>query len=353
MPLSELSSSSAADAEKRSHRPRSGSIVAVVIAAAFTFTPTATAAPPNADTATVDRTAVDAVGRLIRLADRAAQVGTDPIALSELTNFASASVEAARTNGLVGDASAPVEETLRCVVNMLATGAAGGSAQAISCLTPLTRMDPLLGLRVLSSLQVDLLDPALPHAPDRGPDETSTSDSTAGEPDSLDSRTTQPSPEIDAPAPAPRTDIEAPPVPDPTRSATAAAPSSGIVTSSFGSRAGAQHGGVDIANALGAPIVAAADGTVISAGPAQGFGLWVQIRHDDGSITTYGHNDGNSVTVGQRVVKGQQIAQVGNRGNSTGPHLHFESTSPGGQKVDPESWLRDRGAQIGAGRLAQ
>ncbi|OAK56260.1 hypothetical protein A3K89_17500 [Rhodococcoides kyotonense] len=323
----------------------------MVVAAAFTLAPTAIATPSNVDAATVDQPAVDSVGRLIRLADRAAQVGTDPIALSELTNFAWASVEAARSSGVIDDASDPLAETLRCVVDVLATGAAGGSAQTVSCLTPLTRMDPLLGLRVLSSLQVDLLDPALPHAPEQGPDETSTSDSAAGEPDSLDSRLTQPPPEIDAPAPRP--DIEATPIPGPTRSATAAAPSSGIVTSSFGTRAGAQHGGVDIADSLGAPIVAAADGTVISAGPAQGFGLWVRIRHDDGSITTYGHNDGNSVTVGQRVVKGQQIAQVGNRGNSTGPHLHFESTSPGGQKVDPESWLRDRGAQIGAGRLAQ
>lgn len=104
---------------------------------------------------------------------------------------------------------------------------------------------------------------------------------------------------------------------------------------------------------MGAPIVAAADGTVISAGPAQGFGLWVRIRHDDGSTTTYGHNNGNSVAVGQRVRMGDQIAQVGNRGNSTGPHLHFEATSPGGQRVDSPSVARRRGAAIGAGRLAQ
>jgi murein DD-endopeptidase MepM/ murein hydrolase activator NlpD len=137
------------------------------------------------------------------------------------------------------------------------------------------------------------------------------------------------------------------------RAVSAVAPSSGLVTSNFGTRGGAQHGGVDIADSVGAPIVAAADGTVISAGPAQGFGLWVRIRHDDGSITTYGHNNGNSVAVGQRVSMGDQIAQVGNRGNSTGPHLHFEATSPGGQKVDPQAWLGERGAAIGAGRLAQ
>src|SRR5690606_14939399 len=55
------------------------------------------------------------------------------------------------------------------------------------------------------------------------------------------------------------------------------------------------------------------DGTVIDAGPAQGFGLWVRIRHDDGSITVYGHMYDFFVSVGERVPAGMQIARMGNR----------------------------------------
>ncbi|ELB90956.1 peptidase M23 family protein [Rhodococcus wratislaviensis IFP 2016] len=122
------------------------------------------------------------------------------------------------------------------------------------------------------------------------------------------------------------------------------APSAGTVTATMGDGRG--HEGIDIANTLGAPIVAVADGEVIDAGPAQGFGLWVRIRHDDGTITTYGHNNDNLVEVGERVKAGQQIATVGNRGNSTGPHLHFEIEDPDGEIVDPVKWLTKRGASI-------
>src|SRR5690606_3422055 len=58
------------------------------------------------------------------------------------------------------------------------------------------------------------------------------------------------------------------------------APTHGTLTSGFGPRWGTMHRGIDIANALGTPIVSVADGTVIEAGPASGFGLWVRIRHD-------------------------------------------------------------------------
>ncbi|MDX5961849.1 peptidoglycan DD-metalloendopeptidase family protein [Rhodococcus opacus] len=122
------------------------------------------------------------------------------------------------------------------------------------------------------------------------------------------------------------------------------APTSGLITSIFGDGRG--HEGIDIANTIGAPIVSVADGEVINAGPAQGFGLWVRIRHDDGTVTTYGHNNGNLVAVGERVSAGQQIATVGNRGNSTGPHLHFEVTLPSGLKVDPEKWLQLGGRSL-------
>ena len=128
-----------------------------------------------------------------------------------------------------------------------------------------------------------------------------------------------------------------------TSSPLAVAPVSGTLTSSFGPRWGATHAGLDIANSIGTPIYAAATGTVIDSGPASGFGLWVQIRHDDGSTSTYGHINETLVTVGQRVQAGEQIATVGNRGQSTGPHLHFETTNASGTKIDPTQWLAQRG----------
>src|SRR5262249_35358033 len=100
-------------------------------------------------------------------------------------------------------------------------------------------------------------------------------------------------------------------------------PVNGTLTSDFGSRWGAHHGGLAIAAPIGTPIHAAEEGTVISAGPASGFGLWVRVMHPDRTITVYGHVNDYQVTVGQQVAAGQQIATVGNRGESTGPHLHF------------------------------
>ncbi|WP_431956113.1 M23 family metallopeptidase [Nocardia lijiangensis] len=119
-------------------------------------------------------------------------------------------------------------------------------------------------------------------------------------------------------------------------------PTRGAFTSGFGSRWGTFHNGIDIAAPIGTPIYAVANGTVIDAGPAQGFGLWVRIRHDDGAITVYGHMYDFFVSVGERVPAGMQIARMGNRGDSTGPHLHFE-VIVGGQHVDPRAWLALRG----------
>ncbi|MBH0780645.1 M23 family metallopeptidase [Nocardia bovistercoris] len=119
-------------------------------------------------------------------------------------------------------------------------------------------------------------------------------------------------------------------------------PARGAFTSGFGSRWGTFHNGIDIAGPIGTPIYAVAAGTVIDAGPAQGFGLWVRIRHDDGAITVYGHMYDFFVSVGERVPAGMQIARMGNRGDSTGPHLHFEVIQ-NGQHVDPAAWLAQRG----------
>ncbi|MEV6240763.1 M23 family metallopeptidase [Lentzea sp. NPDC051838] len=123
-------------------------------------------------------------------------------------------------------------------------------------------------------------------------------------------------------------------------------PAQGTFTSGFGARWGTSHNGVDIANAIGTPIVAAMDGTVIEAGPASGFGLWVRVQHEDGTITVYGHMNTIDVPQGAKVKAGQQIATIGNRGQSTGPHLHFEVWVGGGQKINPVGWLAERGVSL-------
>ena len=89
------------------------------------------------------------------------------------------------------------------------------------------------------------------------------------------------------------------------------------------------HGrnGIDVANPYGTPIYAAADGTVVGAtknGYNGGYGLFVKISHQNGTDTLYAHLSKTLVVAGQSVEKGQQIANMGSSGRSTGSHLHFE-----------------------------
>lgn len=123
-------------------------------------------------------------------------------------------------------------------------------------------------------------------------------------------------------------------------------PTNGVFTSGFEVRWGTMHKGIDLAAPLGTPIVAAQSGTVIDAGPASGFGNWVRIKHDDGTITVYGHMQTIDVTVGQIVTAGQKIAGVGNLGFSTGPHCHFEVYPDGTNAIDPAGWLAERGVTL-------
>ncbi|MCS4490031.1 M23 family metallopeptidase [Corynebacterium sp. ES2794-CONJ1] len=123
-------------------------------------------------------------------------------------------------------------------------------------------------------------------------------------------------------------------------------PAEGLFTSGFGARWGTMHNGIDIANAMGTPIVAAMSGTVIDAGPASGFGNWVRVLHDDGTITVYGHMETVEVVVGQHVDAGQRIAGMGSRGWSTGSHLHFEVHPAGQGPIDPVPWLAERGVFV-------
>lgn len=120
-------------------------------------------------------------------------------------------------------------------------------------------------------------------------------------------------------------------------------PAQGRISSGYGSRWGAFHGGIDVANAPYTPIVAAADGVIIDAGPASGFGLWVREKLADGTILVYGHMHDYSVSIGQHVKAGEQIARMGERGHATGYHLHFEVWNPGGQKINPVPWLHEHG----------
>ena len=107
-------------------------------------------------------------------------------------------------------------------------------------------------------------------------------------------------------------------------------PISGRITSYFGGRSSpggigsTNHQGIDIAGSYGTPVYAADGGTVTYAGWMGGYGYLVQIDHGNGYVTRYGHNSSLTVSVGDHVYKGQQIARVGSTGNSTGNHCHFE-----------------------------
>lgn len=122
------------------------------------------------------------------------------------------------------------------------------------------------------------------------------------------------------------------------------------LTSSFGPRWGTTHRGLDLAAPMLTPEYAAADGVVLRAGSASGFGLAVYILHDNGDVTVYGHMEKILVKAGQYVDAGETIALVGSRGQSTGPHLHFEVYEGGleGSRVDPMAWLRERGVDVDA-----
>ncbi len=113
-------------------------------------------------------------------------------------------------------------------------------------------------------------------------------------------------------------------------------PAQGTLTSGYGWRWGRMHKGIDIAAPIGTPIVAAATGEVISAGwNSGGYGNLVKVRHPDGSVTLYAHNNKIFVRQGQKVRQGQQIAEMGSTGYSTGPHLHFEIRTNGTTAINP------------------
>jgi len=106
------------------------------------------------------------------------------------------------------------------------------------------------------------------------------------------------------------------------------------ISSRYGYRWGRMHLGDDYATSVGTPIRASDGGTVVTAGWYYGYGLTVIIDHGGGVRTLYGHCSKLYVSVGDKVFQGQNIAAVGNTGNSTGPHCHFEIII-NGNHVDP------------------
>lgn len=99
------------------------------------------------------------------------------------------------------------------------------------------------------------------------------------------------------------------------------------------------HTGIDLGgNPTGTPVLASADGIVITAGWLSGYGYTIIIDHGNQISTLYAHNSKLTVKVGQEVKRGQQIAKVGSTGNSTGPHIHFE-VRVNGEHTDPKEWL--------------
>ena len=118
-------------------------------------------------------------------------------------------------------------------------------------------------------------------------------------------------------------------------------PTTGVVSSPYGLRWGGTdfHPGMDIANDMGTPIVATADGVVEYAGwNSGGYGNMVDINHGNGMMTRYGHASQVVVSVGQHVKRGQLIAYMGSTGFSTGPHVHYE-VHVNGNRVNPISYL--------------
>lgn len=117
-------------------------------------------------------------------------------------------------------------------------------------------------------------------------------------------------------------------------------PAEGMFTSGYGWRWGRMHRGIDIAGPIGTPVVAVADGVVEQAGwNSGGYGNLIEVRHTDGNMTRYAHNNKLNVSAGQSVRQGQQIAEMGATGYTTGPQLHFEIHLDAQGPVDPVPFL--------------
>lgn len=119
------------------------------------------------------------------------------------------------------------------------------------------------------------------------------------------------------------------------------------LSSPYGPRWGTIHHGIDLAGPVGLPLKAMSGGVVTFAGQQSGYGNIVQIKYWDGTVSYYGHMNAVSVKVGDAVNPGQVVGQLGNSGQSTGPHLHLEIHPGGGADVDPQPWIKAHGLTVG------
>jgi murein DD-endopeptidase MepM/ murein hydrolase activator NlpD len=119
-------------------------------------------------------------------------------------------------------------------------------------------------------------------------------------------------------------------------------PTEGMLTSHFGMRKMGRrirmHTGIDVGAPMGVPILASADGQVIIAKYIRGYGMAVVLAHDEQHTTLYGHMRRLNVKLGDFVVQGQRLGDVGRTGHATGPHVHFE-TRVHGEPKNPLSFL--------------
>ena len=99
------------------------------------------------------------------------------------------------------------------------------------------------------------------------------------------------------------------------------------------------HTGVDFGHSMGEQIPSLQGGTVVQAGPNDGYGNAVTVKLQNGDTVLYGHMSQVNVSVGQTVGQGQTLGLVGSTGNSTGPHVHVELRKPDGTPVDPLPWI--------------
>jgi murein DD-endopeptidase MepM/ murein hydrolase activator NlpD len=114
-----------------------------------------------------------------------------------------------------------------------------------------------------------------------------------------------------------------------------------------------KHEGVDYAAATGTPVRAVAEGVVTMAGWSGGYGRLIELRHQNGIVTRYGHLSriGSGIRPGARVKQGEVIGNVGMTGLATGPHLHYEFRVDGNAR-DPRSIKSEPGAPLPATALA-
>ena len=179
-------------------------------------------------------------------------------------------------------------------------------------------------------------------SPNAGPQTAKPSSSSALEP------TSPSAPQVSPPHSGSTAIASVPPPPPPRAGGSFLWPVKGEVLAEFGPLAnkGQHNDGINIAAPKGTPVRAAENGTVAYVGnELKGFGNLLLIKHADGWITAYAHNDHLMVKRGDQVRRGQTIATVGSSGSVTTPQLHFEIRK-GTEAVNPNEYLRDSLAMI-------